>query len=219
MVSAAVSCSSDEAHKTDRGLDYYPLGKGRFQVYDVNQIKYTLGVPETLAYELKIQVADSIATQQGYTYVQYRYQRQPGETDWTYIDTWSSTLDDRQAVQQEGNTAYLKIQFPVKDGNSWNGNLYNTGAAEDYQLQDAGKPQALAAGTFNDCITVLQSDNNDFVVYLDQRKEIYARNVGLVYKETTQLHYCTDTNAGCLGQQVVDEGVRYTQTIKAYGVE
>ena len=219
VVLAAVSCSSDEVLKTDAGMAFYPLQKGRFQVYDVNEIKYTLSVPETLAYELKIQVVDSFAVQERYTYVLYRYKRTAGETDWTYLDTWSSTVDDRQAVQNESNTSFVKLKFPLKEGATWNGNLYNNGTAEDYLLQDVGQPQTFNQQTFDNCVTVEQSDNEDFVVFLDKRKEVYAKNVGLVYKETTQLHYCTDTNQGCLGQQIVNEGIISTQTIKAYGLE
>lgn len=219
VVLVVVSCSSDEVRKTDPGMDFFPLQKGRYQVYDVNEIKYTLGVPETLAYELKIQVVDSFAVQEGYTYVTYRYKRAAGETAWTYMDTWSSTLDDRQAVQSEANTSYLKLKFPLKEGGTWNGNLYNNGTAEDYLLQDVGQSQTFNQMAFDNCVTVKQSDNEDFVVFLDKRKEVYAKNVGLVYKETTQLHYCTDTNEGCLGQQVVNEGIIYTQTIKEHGLE
>jgi hypothetical protein len=214
-----VCCSSDEVRKTDPGMDFYPLQKGRYQVYDVSQIKYTLSVPETLAYELKIQVVDSFAIQQGYTYVVYRYKRTTPGTDWTYLDTWSSTVDDRQAVQSEANTSYLKLKFPLKEGSTWNGNLYNNGAAEDYLLQDVGQSQTFNQKIFDNCVTVTQSDNQDFIVFLDERKETYAQNVGLVYKETTQLHYCTDTNEGCLGQQIVNEGIIYKQTIKTYGLE
>ncbi|MBL0744911.1 hypothetical protein [Chryseolinea lacunae] len=183
-------------------------------------MKYVLGVPETLAYELKVQVADSFATSNGdYTYVLYRSKRNAGETSWTYLDTWSATRSDRQAVVQEENVAYVKLTFPVAEGISWNGNQFNTGVEETYSLQNLGQPQAVGTTVFEDCITVNQSDNNDLIVFLDQRQEIYARQAGLISKQITQLHYCTDTNAGCLGQQIVDEGIIYTQTLKTHGVE
>lgn len=217
---AAVSCSSPDVRRADHGESYFPLQKGFYQRYDVNQVKYVLGVPETLNYELKVQVADSFATQNGdYTYVLYRSKRSSNETSWTYIDTWSATRSDRQVVMQEENVPYVKLTFPVAEGITWNGNLFNTTAEETYSLQEFNRPQTIGGTVYDDCVTVMQSDNNDFIVFLDQRKEVYARNAGLVFKQTTQLHYCTDTNAGCLGQQIVDEGIIYTQTLKEYGVE
>jgi hypothetical protein len=216
---ASVSCdSSDEIHSLDTGKDYFPLHTGFFQTYDVTEIQYTLGVPETLRYELKAMVTDSFPNAEGnYTYVIHRSKRNEGVTAFSPLDTWSARMDNREVVMNEENISFFKIKLPINKNDEWNGNLYNNKGEDTYLLEDVKISYATQEETYPDCIVINQNDNQDFVVTLDQRKEIYARNVGLVSKEIKILNYCSV--GACLGQQQIESGVIYTQTIKSYGVE
>ena len=178
----------------ETATDYLPLQKGKFHIYDVTEIKYELGVPETLAYELKTVVIDSFPNNTGgFTYVIHRSTRADSREAWTYLNTWSSYTGQTQAVTQEENTAYIKFKLPFTEGMSWNGHAYNNSGDDTYDLEQPHAVKVYNGISYQNCFTVNQNNNDDFVVFLDQRKEVYARNIGLIYKEITQLHYCTQT--------------------------
>jgi hypothetical protein len=214
-----VSCdSSDESPSFDRGKNYFPVEAGLFQLYDVTDIRYTAGVPETLRYELKVVVTDSFPNAEGgYSYVLTRTKRNEGDLEFSPFDTWSARIDDREIVVNEENVPFLKLKLPLAKNDAWDGNSYNSNGEDLYVVEDIRTSFTGGAKTFEDCVIINQNDNQDFVVSLDQRKEIYAKDVGLVYKEVKLLNYCTV--GPCLGQQEVESGVVYTQTIKTYGVE
>jgi len=216
---ATVSCdSSDENPPFDSGKDYFPLRKGTFQIYDVVEIQYTLGVPETLKYELRTVVTDSFPNAEGgFTYVILRSKKDEGQPDFLPLNTWSSRIEERQVVTQEENISFVKIKLPVAKDDEWDGNLYNVLGEDTYLMEEVKTSLAVNSVTYDDCIVINQNDNQDFVVFLDQRKEIYAKHAGLVYKETRLLNYCTV--GPCLGQQQIESGMIYTQTIKSHGVE
>lgn len=211
----------------DDGTAYLPLIKGWYQIYAVTQIKYTLQVPETLYFDLKTVVADSFPNSSGgYTYVVHRYTRSHELDDWTMAGTWSVRRDNRQAVQYQGNIPYVVLAFPAELNRTWNGNQYNneinptTKKPEDtYTMEAVGGPYTVGDNTYPDCVVVNQEDNQEFIVFFDKRTDVYAREIGLIYKETYQLEYCNDGGSGCIGQQIVEQGLIYKQSLIEYGQE
>jgi hypothetical protein len=223
----AMSCDSDEpSHSND--LNYFPLQTGLYHIYDVSEINYALGVPESKEYQLKTVVVDSFLNTDGlYTYVIYRSKRSTEAEAWQAVGTWSATKSEREVVVREGNTPFVVLTFPLLKNAQWNGNKYNavinptTNENEDlYTVEQKGVTYTSENDTtFSDCIIINQEDNQEFIVFLDQRKEIYAAGVGLIVKETTGLHYCNDQDRDCVGKQIVDEGIIYKQVLREYGHE
>lgn len=199
------------------GLDYYPLQVGNYAIYHVDETNIVQSVETSASYELKLTVADSSINEQGrVTYFISREKRANTTDDWKSIDMWSANEINNTIVQNEGNVLFVKLIFPPSRNLEWNGNQYNSKDTEPYYISELDESITLSSGFETDhSLTVVQSDLLDNVVETDQRKEVYAKDVGLIYKEVTQLQYCTSPN--CLGQQKVDKGYILIQSLKEYG--
>jgi hypothetical protein len=105
--------------------------------------------------------------------------------------------------------------FPVANGTAWNGNLYNNFGSDQYDTRLANQPYTGQTQTFGQTVTVAQQ-NDSTLVSLDKRVEVYARQVGLVYREKAQLFYCSSTPA-CIGKNQIDYGFRQIYRLRSYG--
>lgn len=186
-------------------------------MYDVHETRYAPGVmPETSNYEMLVEVTDSFPSAgEQYIYVVHRSTRSDEGDPWALFDTWSMRSDGHEVIVSEGNIPFIKVKFPVRVGNRWNGNALNTIGEDHYEYRDIGVPMQLNGLSFGSTMTVEQENNDDVIVFTDRRTEVFARDVGLVFKEVIQLYYCTDD--ACLGQQKIDRGTEMEMVIKAYG--
>jgi hypothetical protein len=219
LTSILLACGGDEVEKpTDTGTDYFPLQVGVYQIYRVHEIKYSeVTVPDTSDYQLLTEVVDSFPNTTGdYTYVIYRSSRKDENAAWQFIETWSARKNNDQVVEIEGNTPYVKLQFPLAANETWDGNKLNNGEPDEYAVKTFDVPFEADGMTFDKTLTVEQELNDDPIVYTDIRSEVFARNVGLVYKETTQLRYCQSEN--CAGNEIIDSGLVLKQQIIEYGI-
>ncbi|HTH55691.1 MAG TPA: hypothetical protein VL728_06565 [Cyclobacteriaceae bacterium] len=213
-------CSSPESVRIS-DLSYFPLRVGNYQIYQVSETNIQHASCDdtsqpTKAYELKVSTDDSVKNSEGgYTYLIHRYTRNDSTQSWTDLDTWSARLTANQAIVNEGNTSYVRLQFPLTNNGKWNANLYNNSTPEYDTLRNLGKAYQLSnSKKYSTTLTVIQADNRDFFVFQDKRFEVYAPSVGLIYKEVTQLTYL---QGSCYGQQKVGTGLIYSQTLKSTG--
>lgn len=216
MFSVLVACEGDSPQDVRVFPEYLPLTKGLYQIYDVHVTNYyPSSAPEQLRYELMVEVIDSLPAQgNNFIYIIHRSTRIDGAA-WESLDSWSARKEGSAFLVSEGNTAYVKLKLPYAADNQWDGNAYNTLGEDRYVYRKIGGPETFNGISFEHTIQVEQEDNQDPIVFRDERSETYAAGVGLVYKEIIQLHYCTDD--ACLGQQKIDHGHEMKMIIRAYG--
>lgn len=215
-----VGCGDEERAKQLSDAEYFPLRRGFYQVYAVHERKYQLQVEtENSMYQLKTEVIDSFVNQEGgYTYTIHRSKRITANDAWEFQHVWSVRMNAANVVVSEENTPFVKIAFPAVELRKWDGNALNNLAADEYILATTGNSYPLETGiTTEDYIEIVQEDSYDPVLFLNKRQEVYARNIGLIYHEITDLVYCSDADECEVGQQVINNGTIYVQTLIEYG--
>ena len=220
VILTIVGCGEDEATKQPSDAEYFPLRKGIYQVYAVNERNYQAQVEiENSIYQLKTEVVDSFPNQEGgYTYTIHRSRRNTTNDPWEFQEVWSVRLNSANVVVYEENTPFIKIVFPAEEGRYWDGNAMNSMPTDEYALTITGESYELASGlTVEEFIQIVQEDSFDLVLFMNKRQEVYARNIGLVYRQITDLVYCSTQGQCEIGQQVIESGTIYVQTLIEYG--
>lgn len=216
-----IGCNVDDIGPlSDHGAEYFPLQTGSYIIYQVDQTIYELETPSNSSYQLKESVIDSFVNLTGdYTYTIHREIWDDFQQVWNLSEVWSARRSDTEAVLSEGNTDYLKLKFPLIADKSWDGNLYNMQDEMIYKTDSVDLVYNVDSQvSIEKSITIIQKNNLDKIVETDYRIEKYAPGIGLIYKEIINLEFCTSSDA-CLGQQIIESGLTYKQSIIAYGNE
>lgn len=109
----------------------------------------------------------------------------------------------------QDRTQYVKLIFPIKNGYNWQGNQYAQVSDSafmylknwTYTYQNMGLSYNDGNINFSNTVTVLEDDENVNYPMVDSlqpsyrtyAKEVYALNVGMIYKEWTHYTYSTAT--------------------------
>jgi hypothetical protein len=185
------------------GLQFFPLDFQNQDRFEVEEINYNNdGTIDTTHYFLQDEWVDSVVTNSGVKLEGYRYRiTQDGSkmVESTIVKSRTSSL----GTLKLGNSEEVKLSFPIEEGKSWNGQpqefeedqFIMFRAFQSYELEDS---------TFDNTVQVIQENNNDSIANFDQRIEVYAANLGLLYKVSSQLEFCRETE--CLGLQEIEFG-------------
>lgn len=213
-----VACTESTVDPIDvqRGEEFFPLKIGLYFEYQVEQLEYLIsGDAVAEDYFLREEVTESFTSGIDSVFVMRRFTRASVDDSWEPFNTWQIRKSSQNVTVSEENTPFIKIVFPIQAGNSWDGNAQN-GLDEDVYVMDSlYSVYVLNDVQFDSTLTVIQNDNQDFIVEQDRRFEIYGFGIGLVYREEQLLQYCTDDD--CLGQQIIETGNVYRQRLMDYG--
>ena len=217
-----IGCSSSDSPQIS-DQSYFPLRVGNFWIYQINEtdiLRLTCnGNGVTLKnYQSKELISDSSKNTEGsYTYTIHRYTRPDTTQPWVDLDTWTARTNSNQVIVNEGNIPYVKFIYPLVEKTVWNINSYNNIGISYDTLRNLRQPFTLATGEKFQNTFSARSDNGEFIIYHDKHMEVYASSIGLVYKESEQLHYFNSTNDPCYGQRVAKNGSIYIQSLISYG--
>lgn len=199
------------------GYAYFPLETDQYRDYAVTEQQFSLnGTATTETYQLREVMTDSYENSAHQPAFRIKRYRRTSDTEaWQPDSVSSAVLINDQLVKTENNLSYVKLIFPVSERAQWNGNAFNALGKDEYQFRNTGQPFTVLNQTFPVTATVLQQ-NDSTLVNQDKRLEIYAQNLGLIYRETIRLQFCSATPS-CVGTGKIDYGFRQYLRLKAYG--
>lgn len=218
LLSAGIfSCQTAEVSRVSDQA-YYPVEKGRFWIYEVNEETYSLtGKPETNHFWLKESIGNSIRDAYDNQFYQLvRYKKNSLAESWKTDSVWLLRQLPDRLIRVENNTAYTRLIFPAEEGMKWNSNSLNTGRATDLKYLNVGGSYELSGSVYPQTLKV-RTVNDSTALTMDRSTDIYAFQKGLVYKEVISVTYCQNDN--CIGSGVIDFGKKSSWTLKETGLE
>lgn len=210
-----VDVQPEEEYFTD--FEYFPLEIGRFVEYNVNQTDYVESDSVVSEYQLKVIIVDSMLVNDRRVYILNKLKRLTENDNWDIELVISALIQDDNLLIQENNLLFNRLVFPLKENRMWDGNAFNNLYEDRYEMGNVRGSLEFSNQIYPETVTVIQNDNKDVIVKTDVRKMIYAKDIGLIYAESKIIEYCTEND--CLGQQKINSGMKFKQTILNYGKE
>jgi hypothetical protein len=212
----AASCNKDDAEvPTLTGKNYFPTDSGRYWIYDVHAINYGAQTTDTF-YQRKEVIYDTFLYQNILVYELYEYYRPDDTYPWPDQpdSVWSFTTDGNQIRIKESNIEYVRLSFPLSNGEKWNGNSRNVFLSDDYTVSNFGKPFSVNSYYFPATVNIIEEQSQN-LVNKDYRNRMYAQYTGMIYRKKEFLRYNTDPQY--IGQNIVEFGSVVEETLSSYG--
>jgi hypothetical protein len=191
------------------GYDYYPLEVGDWRVYDVMDIRYMSDVGDTTYFQLRERVDTTFYDQTNtLNFKIIRSVRANENTPWVDDSVMVVSMSDTDVILTRNNTKFVKMVFPVKEGKEWSGDAYNTyvnlthehdafGYKEPYTYEKVGNAFELNGETFPNTVTVIQGYPTNSAILQDDRSEVYAEGVGMIYRKFKRIIYTACAEDDC----------------------
>jgi len=203
IVGFALSCSSDidttVPTETENNLtNWYPTTIGFWTEYSIDSTTYRLQQGDTQVIisnstsYFREEIEDSVPPFD--TPHQFRIRaswKRSTVDNFQFHRYYSIMPNSSYLVKNMDNQHYVKLQVPIRNEFSWKGHrmldstspiFYNW----NYTYSKVNEPTTIASNYFDKTITVIQiADSN--AIEFRYSKEIYAKNIGLIYSELSIL--------------------------------
>ncbi len=201
------------------GYEYFPLEVGKYITYQVDSIVYNIkseGTIDTTSFFLKEEITDTLFDNENR--INYRMERSVRATlddPWVLKDIWVSLRTENTAERVEENVRFVKMVYPLEEGNTWDGNQFVDKATiisvagetlelfKGWEVSEVGtiaEPETIEGIFFEEVTTIFHAQNEN-LIEIREVTEKYAKNVGLVYKKMRILDtQCGGDLAICEGQ-------------------
>jgi hypothetical protein len=246
LLISSVSCKRDPGLAPDLGYNYFPDQPGRFVVYTVDSFFYNgITTPATVI-NTKFQIKEKIEsvytdnegrpTMRLERYIKMYDPAVPySAMSWTLKDVWAQNKTKKNVERVEENVRFVKLLFPVREDQVWNGNAKNTIGEENYKYEFFDLERTIGNIKFDSVLQVSQHNETSLVhqVYAEEK---YARNAGMIYKRVIDVNsqppsswntnppmpFLSDSLSAFYARPILSRassGFHYTMIVNAYGIE
>lgn len=210
-----IGCSSDNDGVITPNLNhnYAGLAVGNFVIYDVDSIFFNDfdSSVDTFQFQIKEKIESQFIDLEGdESFRIERFKKTSDSTGFVLVDVWNSKLVTTNFQKVEENVRFIKLTFPIRMNNTWNGNIKNSLGEQSYEYTSIHQPDFIGGFNLDSVSTVLQFDDVNLITQ-NFFEEKYAANIGLVYKKELSRQRA-NLSAPWLGRDV-------TMTLFAYGKE
>jgi hypothetical protein len=192
---------------------YFPDKVGAYVLYDCDSIVYNdfNGALDTFRFQIKEYYQSAFTDNSGRNAIRIERKKREDSTSWFIKDVWSLAKTSKQVEKVEEDVRYIKLNFPVKQGKAWNINALNSLDAREVEYQEVHKPFSTGVLNFDSTITVVNTDPVNLISEF-RNTEVFAVNIGLVYKRFVDVEYVVPTSE-------IKKGVIFTMKAIEFGVE
>jgi hypothetical protein len=215
ILSFIVSCKKNKENLNFHE-NYFPLDEGRFVEYDVQSIYHddASGVHETTNYVMKVLIGDTVIDNFGRIAKKYqRYYYNDFEQEFQIKDLWTAIIDQGRAELVEENKRVIKLVFIPSLNKEWNMNAFNNESATNVKYENLHKTLSIGNLSFDSTLTVVEDMMEPTLISYKRKKEVYAKNVGLISK------YYKDIEINNFDTLSPLNGIEIYYTIRNFGVE
>ena len=208
------------------GLDYYPTTIGKYVIYNVDSILYNslTQTTVTVKYQIKEKITELFSDNEGQEalrlerYIKKYNAAKPYDSiPWVIKEVWLINATNKSIQVVEGNVRYTKLIFPIQQNSSWNVNAKNTLGEWLYSYFVIDKAETIGSVKLDKVLTVKQKEYRTLISYQNYTEK-YAKGVGLVYREITDI-LSNNVIANVPVEGRIEDGLIYKQTLVTYGYE
>lgn len=210
------ACEKDTAEQISFDYAYYDLTPGRFCIYNVVDIEHDENQAvqhDTAYYQLKTVIGDTFVDNSGRITRKFlRYTRDSIQYNWQLKDVWTTLVENNKAELVEENQRIVKLVFKPTYEKVWNINMFNTSSKINAKYASIDQNYTIGNQVYSNTLKV---DIQNFFSLVDDRVkyEIYAKNIGLIYK------YFKDNTIANFDKNNVKKGKELYYTLVSYGIE
>ena len=201
---ASCDKETEDLSEMAQGHKFFPTEIGKYILYDVDTLYWDdhLGTSVPTHWQARYDVVDTFRDAEGrLSYVMNVQIRATESSPFMPDDVIYVTPTDGHVLFKQKNLTFMKLVFPVSNGKSWNGNAMIPTNDQDFKEYNNDKWNYTYSNfdtefdpgnnLYEHTVTVNQIDdvlNNPDVdstayAYKNYSQEIYAYNVGMVYRE------------------------------------